>query len=55
MPGTFDSVLTVASAENEGVKWLNDTGVLGWYNKGMGSDQYMSVSEIENVPRQGLL
>lgn len=50
MPGTFDSVLTVASAENEGVKWLNPTGVLGWYNKGMAADQYMSVSEIENVP-----
>lgn len=50
MPGTFDSVLTVASAENEGVKWFFATGVLGWYNKRQGSDQYMNVSEIENVP-----
>ncbi len=50
MPGTFDSVLTVASAENEGVKWLNDVGTLGWFNKTMDMDQLMSISELDGVP-----
>lgn len=50
MPGTFDSVLTVASAENQGVKWLYELGVFGWYNASMQSDQYMSTSEVENIP-----
>lgn len=50
MPGTFDSVLTVASAENEGVKWLYALGVFGWYNASHQIDQYMTTSEVENIP-----
>ena len=50
MPGTFDSVLTVASAENEGVKWLYALGVFGWYNASHQIDQSMTTSEVENIP-----
>lgn len=49
MPGTFDSVLTVASAENSHIFNLYGD-VISWFNESLGYDQMMSVTEFENVP-----
>ncbi len=49
MPGTFDSVLTVASAENSHIFNLYGN-VISWYNESLGYDQMMEVTEFENVP-----
>lgn len=49
MPGTFDSVLTVASAENSQIFNLYGN-VIMWYNESVGYDQMMEVTEFENVP-----
>ncbi len=49
MPGTFDSVLTVASAENSHIFNLYGD-VISWFNESLGYDQMMQVTEFENVP-----
>lgn len=49
MPGTFDSVLSVASAENVSLPSFYGNA-LSWYNSGAGTWQYMGYQEIEDIP-----
>ncbi len=50
MPGSFDSVLTVASAENAAVFNLYGESAVMWYNESLAMDQMVSVTELPNVP-----
>ncbi len=53
MPGTFDSVLTVASLENPGEISFNPIqGIdsVSWYNQARGYRQYLDYQEAESVP-----
>ncbi|MFR8333477.1 MAG: S8 family serine peptidase [Oscillospiraceae bacterium] len=53
MPGTFDSVLTVASMENpqevsfEAIRGLS---TVSWYNRAQGFRQFFAYQEAESVP-----
>lgn len=49
MPGTFDSVLTVASAENSHIYNFYGNAIM-WYNEALGYDQMIEIMEFENVP-----
>lgn len=49
MPGTFDSVLTVASAENSHIYNFYGSAIM-WYNEALGYDQMIEIMEFENVP-----
>ena len=49
MPGTFDSVLTVASAENSHeISFSGDS--ISWYNPRFDMRQYLSYAEYEDAP-----
>ena len=53
MPGTFDSVLTVASMENpEEISFeaLRGYNTVSWYNRAQGMRQYFAYQEAEDVP-----
>ena len=49
MPGTFDSVLTVASMENSNTINFSDTSI-SWYNPSLGLRQILMYAECEDVP-----
>ncbi len=53
MPGTFDSVLTVASMENPqeiSFDALRGLSTVSWYNRAQGFRQYFAYQEAEAVP-----
>lgn len=49
MPGSFDSVLTVASAENSHIINFNDS-VITWFNAKLGIRQMVIFEELPDVP-----
>lgn len=48
MPGTFDSVLTVASVENS--HSFHNGNTISWYNQGTGSQVFIEYGELPDVP-----
>lgn len=53
MPGTFDSVLTVASMENPGeisFEALRGYNTVSWYNHAVGHRQFFGYQEAEAIP-----
>ena len=53
MPGTFDSVLTVASMENPeeiSIDAIRGLSTVSWYNRAQGFRQFFAYQEAESVP-----